>query len=102
MLREPGSEYEEGRSHTCLKVKTFFDDEAVVTGHTAGRGKHKGRVGALECLWNGVAFEVGTGLTDKERENPPTVGSKITFRYQELSTDGVPRFPSFVSARDYE
>jgi DNA ligase-1 len=59
-------------------------------------------VGALECLWNGVAFEVGTGLTDKERENPPTVGSKITFRYQELSTDGVPRFPSFVSARDYE
>lgn len=102
MLREAGSLYEAGRSHTCLKVKTFFDDEAEVIGHTAGRGKHKGRVGALVCKWNGVEFEVGTGLTDKQRESPPNIGSKITFRYQELSTEGVPRFPSFVTARDYE
>jgi hypothetical protein len=28
------------------------------------------------------------------------VGSTITVRYQELSTDGVPRFPSFVRVRD--
>ena len=102
MLREAGSLYESGRSHTCLKVKTFFDDEAEVIGHTAGRGKHKGRTGAIMCKWNGVEFEVGTGLTDKQRENPPSVGSKITFRYQELSVEGIPRFPSFVAARDYE
>jgi DNA ligase-1 len=35
-------------------------------------------------------------LTDAEREKPPAPGSIITFRYQELSDGGVPRFPSFV------
>jgi DNA ligase-1 len=42
---------------------------------------------------------VGTGLSDKQRENPPQLGSTITFRYQELSDGGVPRFPSYVGLR---
>jgi len=102
MLRKPGSLYEAGRSNTCLKVKTFFDDEAVILGYTEGKGKHKGRVGALVCSWGDVQFEVGTGLKDEERKSPPAIGTKITFRYQELTEAGIPRFPSFVSARDYE
>lgn len=102
MLRQPGSLYESGRSGTCLKVKKFFDNEATVIGHTDGRGKHKGRIGALICKWQGVEFEVGTGLSDKEREIPPAIGSKITFRYQELTDAGVPRFPVYVGERDYE
>jgi DNA ligase-1 len=102
MLRQPKSLYEEGRSRTLLKVKTFFDDEAIVIQHLPGLGKHKGRLGALQVKWKDVTFKVGTGLIDKERDNPPPVGSKITFRYQELSNKGVPRFPSFISVRDYE
>jgi DNA ligase-1 len=103
MLRKPGSLYEEGRSHTLLKVKSFKDCEVTVTGYEKGKGKHKGRTGALVCkMDNGTEVSVGTGLTDKERENPPSIGSKVTIRYQELTKDGVPRFPSFVSARDYE
>lgn len=39
---------------------------------------------------------------DEQRRNPPKIGSKVTFRYQELTNDGIPRFPSFVTARDYE
>ena len=27
---------------------------------------------------------------------PPAIGSTITFRYQELSDAGVPRFPSYL------
>jgi DNA ligase-1 len=50
-------------------------------------------------LPDGTRFSVGTGFSDKERENPPPVGSIITFRYQELSDGGVPRFPSFVGVR---
>jgi DNA ligase-1 len=42
---------------------------------------------------------VGTGFTDAEREQPPAVGTTITFRYQELTDRGVPRFPSFVRVR---
>ncbi len=100
MLRQPGSRYEAGRSHTLLKVKTFKDDEARVVGHLAGAGKHKGRLGALEVeLRDGTRFSVGTGLSDAERGNPPAVGTIITFRYQELSNDGVPRFPSYVGVR---
>ena len=100
MLRQPGSRYEVGRSHTLFKVKSFHDDEARVIGHQAGAGRHKGRLGALEVeLRDGTRFSVGTGLSDAEREKPPALGSIITFRYQELSNDCVPRFPSYVGVR---
>jgi DNA ligase len=100
MLREPGSSYVVGRSTTLLKVKTFHDAEARVIGHAPGVGRHKGRLGALVVeLPDGVRFNVGTGLSDAERERPPAVGAVITFRYQELTADGVPRFPSYVGER---
>ena len=97
MLREQGSFYEARRSNTLLKVKRFLDAEARVIDHQPGKGRHKGRLGALVAqLADGTQFSVGTGLSDAERESPPAVGSVITFRYQELSDGGVPRFPSFV------
>jgi len=100
MLRQPGSLYHAGRSFTLLKVKTFHDAEATVLEHQAGKGRHKGRMGALLVeLDNGTKFSVGTGFSDKERENPPAIGSQITFRYQELTKAGVPRFPSYVRQR---
>jgi DNA ligase 1 len=100
MLRQPNSRYAAGRSLTLLKVKRFLDSEARVVGHEGGKGRHKGRLGALLVeLANGVRFAVGTGLSDAEREQPPSVGSFITFRYQELSDGGVPRFPSYVGIR---
>jgi DNA ligase len=100
MLRQPGSKYAVGRSATLLKVKTFHDADAKVVGHVPGKGKHAGRLGALEVvLDNGIHFSVGTGFSDAERQKPPPVGSLITFRYQELSDGGVPRFPSFLRIR---
>ncbi|AKU93349.1 DNA ligase (ATP) [Labilithrix luteola] len=108
MLREPHSLYEQKRSSTLLKVKRFFDIEATVLGHVPGKGKHEGRLGALDCVTDHggsdrvVKFQVGTGFTDAERENPPVHGSIITVRYQELTKDSIPRFPVFVAVRDYE
>ena len=101
MLRQPGSAYEAGRSLTLLKVKTFHDAEARVICHQPGRGKHKGKLGALLVeLQDGTGFSLGTGFSDAERVDPPPVGSMVTFRYQELTDAGVPRFPSFL--RIYE
>lgn len=100
MLRQPGSHYAVGRSSTLLKVKSFQEADARVTGHQPGTGRHKGRLGALLVeLANGTRFAVGTGFTDREREAPPPVGAVITFRFQELTDGGVPRFPSFVRSR---
>ena len=91
MLRRPGSRYEVGRSSTLLKVKRFHDAEARVVGHQPGKGRHKGRLGALEVeIADGTRFAVGTGFSDAERSAPPPVGSVVTFRYQELSDGGVP------------
>ena len=100
MLRQPGSKYEAGRSTTLLKVKTFHENDATVVEHLAGKGRHQGRLGALLVrLADGTEFSVGTGFSDRERLTPPPVGSTITFRFQELSDAGVPRFPSFARAR---
>lgn len=100
MLRQPRSRYQTGRSTTLLKVKRFHDAEARVVGHLPGAGKHKGRLGALQVeLPNGIQFAVGTGFTDAQRAAPPPVGAVITFRYQEFTDGGVPRFPTFVAHR---
>lgn len=100
MLREPGSYYEGRRSYTLLKVKSFHDDEAIVTGIAPGKGKHLGRLGALECkMPNGKSFNVGTGFSDEEREVEYPIGTEITYRYFELTRDGIPRFPSFIRVK---
>jgi len=97
MLRKPGSTYEGRRSGTLLKIKTFYDAEAIVTGYAPGKGRNKGLTGALKCkMESGKLFNVGSGLTDKIRRNPPKIGSIIVYRFQELTRDRVPRFPSYV------
>ena len=72
MLRKPKSNYERTRSTTLLKVKKFLDTEVTVTSYEAGKGRHKGRVGALWVrLGDGKECKVGTGLKDKDRDSPP-------------------------------
>jgi DNA ligase-1 len=106
MLKKAGSLYTAGRTTDLLKVKRFHDAEAVVTGHQPGKGRHDGVMGALELLDYPeckVAFKVGSGFTDEQRRNALhyfPVGTIITYRYQELTNDGVPRFPTFV--RNYQ
>lgn len=107
MLREPGSLYVNGRSKTLLKVKRFFDADAIVRAHERGSGKNSNCTGALRVEMldaetgkpTGKMFKIGTGLTDKQRRNPPKIGSTVIYRYQELSRSGTPRFPSFVGER---
>lgn len=100
MLRRPGSPYEVGRSSTLLKVKNFFDAEGLIVGHEPGLGRHAGRLGSvLVETPDGLRFSVGTGFSDAERGDPPPVGAVVTYRYQELTDAGVPRFPTWVGVR---
>jgi len=83
-----------------LKLKSFEEDEALVMGYTAGKGKHEGAVGALDVkVANGRQFKLGSGLTDADRRQPPPIGSIVTFRYQTRTDSGLPRFPTFVAMR---
>jgi DNA ligase-1 len=96
MLRNPQSSYERKRSWNLLKLKPELSMEVRVIGHTKGEGKHVGRLGALQCITNdGNQFQVGTGFTDAQRENPPKKGVTVKILYQELTIDLIPRFPVF-------
>lgn len=100
MIRQPKSKYERTRSKTLLKIKKFYDAEAIVIGHEKGKGRNQFVCGALRCkMACGVEFSVGSGLSDKDRRNPPKIGSIITYKFQELTKGGHPRFPTFLGIR---
>lgn len=97
MIRQPASLYVEGRSSSLLKIKSFHDGEAVVITHEDGKGKYVGMTGALRCrMASGKEFKCASGLSDEQRAKPPRVGSVIVYKCQELTNDGIPRFPVFL------
>lgn len=131
MLRDPDSLYKQGRhtlkSQALMKLKKFFDDEAVIIGFeekmhnenektTDERGyskrshKQEGMVpantlGALVVKWKDVEFKIGSGYNDKQRQElwdnrDNLIGKLVTFRYQELSKYSVPRFPTWKCIRE--
>ena len=100
MLRLQGSLYDPKRSRSLLKVKTFHDAEAKVVGYFPGKGKHAGVIGGVIVqMPGGNRFKIGGGFTDAQRRSPPKIGSVITYKYQELSDSGTPRFASFMRVR---
>ena len=104
MLHRGASLYRAGRGDDLLKLKLHDDAEARVVGHLPGTGRHAGRLGALLVETpEGQRFRLGTGLTDAQREQPPPIGSWVTYRYRGLHAgSGLPRFASFVRVRSDE
>ncbi len=100
MLHKGSSLYRSGRSDDLIKLKTHDDAEALVVGHLPGKGKHAGRLGALLVeMPTGQRFKLGAGLTDADRDQPPPLGSWVTYRYRGTHDGGLPRFASFVRVR---
>lgn len=102
VVRHPDGLYLCKRHKGILKLKGMDEDEATVTGVTDGLGKHEGRIGALVCKWKNLTINLGSGLTDSERELKDWVGQVVTFRYRGVSRDGYPQEPRFVRRRNYE
>ena len=100
MLHRADSLYQTGRGDALLKLKTYQDAEAVVIAHLPGKGRNLGRLGALLVeMPDGRQFKIGSGFSDRERQNPPPVGALITYKYYGLSRRGIPRFASFLRIR---
>lgn len=100
MLHRADALYEAGRSPALLKLKPLQDADAVVVGHQPGQGRHAGRLGALKVrIQGGREFLLGTGFSDEQRNQPPAVGTVVTFTYQGTTAQGVPRFASFLRVR---
>lgn len=96
MLNHVSAQYESARSDAILKLKPRFDDEAVVVAHREGNGKYDGLMGALVVEWRGRQFRLGTGFSLVERQQPPAIGSKVTFEYSGLTSTGLPRFARYL------
>ena len=98
MLRDPTMMYERYRSWRLLKHKPECTGVARVVGHSPGDGKYVGLCGAIECKnVTGQHFAIGSGMTDAMRAEPPPIGSLVTFKCNDFTDSGLPRFPVFVS-----
>lgn len=103
MLHRADSSYHSGRSNALLKFKPFDDADARVLAHISGTGRNAGRLGALQVETPaGLRFRIGSGLSDRQRENPPPIGTLISYRYNGLTQKGLPRFPRFLRVHPEE
>jgi len=95
------------RSPDLQKVKTFLDGEYEIVGFSEATGNDAGTV-IWECKTpEGLTFRArprGTREARKElyQNGNDYIGKQLTVRYQELTDDGVPRFPVGITIRDYE
>lgn len=108
ILRNCKSVYESNqRSKHLQKLKTFQDSEYLIVGYSEGSGLEKGCV-----IWkcetpSKLRFSVRPIGTREKREElfingDQYIGQYLTVKFQELTTDGIPRFPVGQSIRNYE
>ena len=103
VLHRADAEWKPGRSDALRKLKPMPDEDAKVVAYVPGKGKNKGRLGALVLeMPNGQRFSLGTGFTDAERAAPPKLGSTVTYRYRDRTPNGLPRFASFLRVHEAE
>lgn len=103
VLNLAAAPYQTGRSDAGLKLKPFLDTEALVVAQHPGQGRFEGQLGALEVRTpQGRQFLLGSGFSDAQRRTPPPVGSRVTYRYRDLTRSGLPRFASFLRMADME
>ena len=106
IIRILDSEYENKRSKSLLKHKTFFDKEFTILGVNEGIGKLSGKVGTLMFEIDGKPFNAAVNgdheYLEKLFKSGTLIGKQATVKYFELTTDGIPRFPKVIAIRDFE
>ena len=106
MLRNKHGSYENNRSVHLQKYKEFFDMECKIVGYKEGEGAESGCVIWI-CELNSKQFACRPRGTREEREilfqeGDAYIGKMLSVRYQEMTDDGLLRFPVGLAIRDYE
>jgi DNA ligase-1 len=101
MLNTYDGEYENKRSKNILKYKKFQDNEYEIIDIVEGCGNRTGMFGYAVLKIEDKTFRANARgnedfyknlLKDKNKY----IGKKATVRYQNLTPEGIPRFPVIV------
>ena len=107
IIRNVDGKYEASfRSHDLIKYKDWFDAEFLIVDVREGKGKFKG-CAIYTCQVDSNFFDcTSPGTLEEKKEawnnREAAIGKPLTVKYQELTKDGIPRFPTAVAIRDYE
>ncbi len=100
--------YNNGRSGGHLyKYKIMQEDEGLIVGIDISHGDQEGAAIFMVQSRNGVIFNVTMKAPVPQRrywaQHPETVMQRLlTYEFQDLASNGAPRFPSGKAIRDYE
>lgn len=105
ILRRADAPWTTGASKNgeAIKVKPVQSLDLEVHSWFRGKGKHANRAGGITVLYRGVQTDVGTGFTDREREEIAAAGQApcgiAEVEFMELTADGKLREPRFKGWR---
>ena len=104
------SKYYRKRHNGILKIKRFYTIDLKVTAVEEGSGRLSGKLGAFVVDYMGNTLNVGSGMSDEQREEYwklrfELIGRVIEVKYKEESSDkktgmGSLQFPIFISLRE--
>jgi len=95
--------YENNRSKSLLKHKSFIDEEYTIKGICEGEGNKTNMVGYMVFeTADGKPFKSNVKATFEEseemfRNRKQLVGKQATIKYFNLTPDGIPRFPYVIN-----
>ena len=116
MIKDVDALYECKRSHYMLKAKPFIEVSLSVVDTEEGTGRNVGKLGALICEGKDdgkfIRVNVGSGLSDEQRETFWTNKSSLINQIAEVRADAITknqdsddyslRFPRFKTFRGFE
>jgi DNA ligase 1 len=115
MIKDLGAPYVCKRSDSWMKWKPTISVDLEIVGFEEGTGRNLNRLGAIICEGedNGrrIRVNVGTGLSDADRDQYWTARDSLLGHLVEIQADAVTqnqdgsyslRFPRFLRFRDFE
>lgn len=106
MIRRDNCGYETKRTHQLVKFKKFLQEEYLIVG--IEREDLAETAGAFQLLIDNdipTTFSARPAMTEEERQyiwdhQDEYIGKMASIKFQELTDDGIPRFPVCLGIRE--